>query len=94
MLGDSGRAESFIYIQKTEGKIFQLFWDEELGGFTHNFVDGENKKKMTRYPNIFAILFNYLDLDQQRKAREQVLFNPEVQVIKTLHEIFRASGFM
>jgi len=82
-LGKSQEAE-VLYCQAKQLKvnIFQLFWHDDLGGLIHNHFD-EGVKQLTRYPNIFAMLFGYLTVEQRQQVKEQVLLNSQVQTINT-----------
>lgn len=64
-------------------QIITLFWDNEQGGLVHNRRDGKVNKHLTRYPNIFALLFGYLNPDQAEEVKQKVLLNPAVQPITT-----------
>lgn len=63
--------------------IKEAFWCDEKGGFVHNRVDGKLGEKVTKYPNMFALLYGYLDKGQRDKVKTNVLLNDEVQKIKT-----------
>ncbi|WP_163539910.1 amylo-alpha-1,6-glucosidase [Gracilibacillus sp. YIM 98692] len=64
-------------------KTIDLFWDAEKGGLVHHRYQGELKDKITKYPNMFALMFGYFNDDQKNKVKEQVMLNPDVQAIKT-----------
>jgi hypothetical protein len=64
-------------------KIMDKFWDDEQGGFIQNFFEGELKREITVYPNMFAILFGYLDAEKAEKVKKCVLMNPGIERIKT-----------
>ncbi|UGU15748.1 alpha-rhamnosidase [Sinomicrobium kalidii] len=63
--------------------IFRAFWSEEKQAFLHNRVDGKTTDKITRYTNMFAIFFGYLDEQQEQGVKQNVLLNDEVQQITT-----------
>lgn len=77
-----GRGEEFgRRAEQLKAKIFDLFWDEERGGFIHN-ISPSSQRKLTRYPNIFAALFGMLSPERQKQVT-QVLLDPEIQAITT-----------
>ncbi|MGS2761101.1 family 78 glycoside hydrolase catalytic domain [Sinomicrobium sp. M5D2P9] len=63
--------------------IFRAFWSEEKQAFLHNRVAGKTKDKVTRYTNMFAIFFDYLDGKQKQGVKQNVLLNDDVQQITT-----------
>jgi alpha-L-rhamnosidase len=64
-------------------KIFEFFWDESKGAFIHSRFNGQIRDKITQYPNVFALLFGYLDETQTKIIKTNVLLNDDVQKIKT-----------
>ncbi|QGQ95233.1 alpha-rhamnosidase [Paenibacillus psychroresistens] len=64
-------------------KLFETFWKDDLGGFVHQRHQGVLSTQITKYPNMFAVLYGYLDAAQSEKVRKQVLVNDEIQKIKT-----------
>ena len=69
--------------EKLKKQLLLYFWSEEIGAFAHNRINGELSSDVTRYANIFAILFNYLDDERKEIIKNRVLFNDEVQEITT-----------
>ncbi|MFS0776893.1 amylo-alpha-1,6-glucosidase [Neobacillus sp. 3P2-tot-E-2] len=64
-------------------KIMEIFWDEEQGALVHNRHEGILNHKVTKYPNMFALMFGYLDEVQTESVKQNVMVNPSVQGIKT-----------
>lgn len=64
-------------------QIINLFWNPQAGGLVHNRRDGKLNNHITRYPNIFALLFGYLNKTQLEEVKHKVLLNPMVQPITT-----------
>jgi hypothetical protein len=64
-------------------QIINLFWDSQAGGLAHNRRAGKLSHHITRYPNIFALLFGYLNKTQLAEVKQKVLLNPAVQPITT-----------
>ena len=49
----------------------------------HNRIDGKQSTSVTRYANMFAILFDYLNKDQQNTVKKSVLLNDSIMHIST-----------
>ncbi|WP_058308448.1 alpha-L-rhamnosidase-related protein [Gracilibacillus massiliensis] len=79
--------ENTVSYQKQADQLrestMKLFWDNEQQGLVHQRYQGELQKKMTKYPNIFALLYDYFDEEQKEKVKNHVLMNKDVQSIKT-----------
>lgn len=82
-----GKGDQAQYYQEQADKlkktIMDVFWDEDKGGFVHHRLNGELGEKVTKYPNMFALLYGYLDKDQAEKVKTNVLLNDDIQKIKT-----------
>lgn len=63
--------------------IINRFWSDGKQALLHNVVDGKSDGKVTRYSNIFAILFDYLSPDRQKAVAHSVIDNPQVMRITT-----------
>jgi len=46
-------------------KIFDVFWSEEKNAFVHNRENGILSTDVTRYANMFAILYDYVDAEKK-----------------------------
>ena len=64
-------------------KLIPAFWSDEKKAFVHNRVEGIKQETVTRYTNMFAIFFNYIDKQKQEQIKEHVLLNDRVQKITT-----------
>lgn len=64
-------------------KLFSIYWSNEKNAIVHSRVDGRPTNDITRYANMFAIFFDYLDEDKKQAVKEHVLLNDEVQKITT-----------
>lgn len=64
-------------------KIFANYWDEQKQAFVHSRIDGKPTDHITRYSNMFAIFFDYLNQKQQQGVKKNVLFNSQVPKITT-----------
>lgn len=68
--------------QQTLDSCFRVFWSESLGCFTHGPADAADAV-VTRYPNLFALLFGYLRPEQRDSVIRTVLLSDTVQPITT-----------
>lgn len=66
-----------------KAKIIDVFWSDERNALLHNRVDGELQDDVTRYANMFAIFFDYLDEEKEQAIKQDVLLNDEIQKITT-----------
>ncbi len=66
-----------------KAKLIPAFWSEEKHAFVHSRIDGKQSDAITRYTNMFAIFFGYLDSLKQHGIKEHVLMNDQVQKITT-----------
>ncbi|MBS1660550.1 MAG: sodium/solute symporter [Bacteroidetes bacterium] len=62
-------------------RLFTDFWDAGRQAFVHSRNGGEDR--VTRYTNMFAIFFDYLDAGQREGVRRRVLLNDSIQKITT-----------
>ena len=69
--------------KELKDKIFNYYWNENKQAFVHSVVDGEQSDNVTRYTNMFAIFFDYLNDQQKQGVKSNVLFNDDVQKILT-----------
>ncbi|WP_268223940.1 alpha-L-rhamnosidase-related protein [Sinomicrobium oceani] len=80
-------SEAADYYKKQAGslkeQIFDAFWSADRQAFLHHRVKGKTTDKITRYTNMFAIFFDYLDAAQKQGVKQEVLLNDEVQQITT-----------
>ncbi len=84
LAGDSenvSRYQSMASSLKT--KILNTFWSDEKQALLHNRVEGKLSDDVTRYANMFAIFFEYLDDEKEQAIKEHVLLNDSVQKITT-----------
>lgn len=84
LVGDQHREANYRSLaDELRSKIMQIFWDDQQGGFVHNRYEGKLSAKVTKYPNMFALMFGYLDAAKAESVKQHVMLNPEIQSIKT-----------
>lgn len=64
-------------------KLFTYYWNMQKSAFVHSRVDGKQTENTTRYTNMFAVLFDYLNEQQRAGVKSKVLLNDKVQKITT-----------
>lgn len=82
--GNSADAEKYqkLYTELKE-KLIPTFWNKEKKALVHNCIDGKQSEQITRYSNIFAILYNYLNEEQKQEVKKSVLENKNIMRITT-----------
>ena len=81
MLGlqtDYGRRAADLLV-----KIKETFWDETLQAYLHAIEDGQLNRQVTKFPNMFAILYGLADEEEQKQIMKSVMMNPSVDPITT-----------
>jgi alpha-L-rhamnosidase len=64
-------------------KINDTFWSDERKAFLHNRTNNILSKNVTRYTNMFAILFDYVDAEKKQMIKENVILNDTILKITT-----------
>ncbi|XID90208.1 alpha-rhamnosidase [Paenibacillaceae bacterium WGS1546] len=82
--GDIDAAERYDRLAgELKEKLLDVFWDEEQGGLVHSRVNGKLNRHMTKYANLFAVLFGYLSPERTAIVKREVLTNDRIQPITT-----------
>lgn len=63
-------------------KCFEVFWSEKHHAFTHHPASDPNTI-VTRYANMFALMFGYLNNEQREQVIQNVILNDDVIAITT-----------
>lgn len=66
-----------------KAKLIPTFWNEEKKAMVHNTIEGRQSEQITRYSNIFAVLYNYFNEKQKQEVKYSVLENNNVMKITT-----------
>ncbi|HVU98291.1 MAG TPA: sodium/solute symporter [Puia sp.] len=84
LVNDSTAAEAYRNQSAAlREKFFADFWDPHRQAFVHSRIDGKPGDNITRYTNMFAIFFGYLDSAQTQAVKHNVLLNDSIQEITT-----------
>jgi hypothetical protein len=81
---DDARAATYRRLAADlKAKIIAAFWDPQRQVFIHGRKDGQANPLVTRHPNMFALMFGYLDDAQAAAVRRNVLTSDAVPKITT-----------
>ena len=61
--------------------LLKYFWSEEKGAFIDSYESGKNH--VSRHANLFAVFFDLVDEEKQRKILDNVILNDEIPAITT-----------
>jgi len=64
-------------------KIKAAFWSNEQKAYLHAIEDGVMNPQVTKFPNMFAILYGLSDADEQQAIMQHVMLNPDIPPITT-----------
>ncbi|MBR5350219.1 MAG: hypothetical protein IK124_03170, partial [Prevotella sp.] len=60
-------------------KLKPTFWDDERKAFMHSIEDGQMNTMITKFPNMFAIIYDMVDEKDKKAILEHVMLNKEVE---------------
>ena len=69
--------------ERTLKKVKELFWSEQHHAFLHAIEDGELNKQITKFPNMFAILYNFVSEKEKKQIMQSVMLNKDIPSITT-----------
>lgn len=82
--GNADETEHYSTLaKKLKATFTETFWDENRHAFLHNIEDGELNTIVTKFPNMFAITYNYVDEARKQNILKHVMLNPDVEAITT-----------
>jgi len=64
-------------------KLKPTFWNAERRAFMHAIEDGKMNGQITKFPNMFAIIYGYLSEEEQHTVMQSVMLNTEIEAITT-----------
>ncbi|MCR5151911.1 MAG: alpha-rhamnosidase [Prevotella sp.] len=64
-------------------RIKDIFWDEKLKALLHSIEDGSLNTQITKFPNMMAIIYDFLSPKERIDVLHGVMLNPEVEPITT-----------
>ncbi len=69
--------------QDLRNKIKQTFWDYGKQAYLHAIEDGQMNPHITKFPNMFAILYGLSYEEERKEIMKSVMLNPEIDPITT-----------
>jgi hypothetical protein len=82
--GDTGGAAKYEALaEDLKKKTFAIFWDDTQHALVNNRKNGQLNRQVTRYANMFAMMYGYLDEAKTADVKQHVLLNDSVQKITT-----------
>lgn len=64
-------------------KIDATFWDDEKKAYLHSIENGSMNNMVTKFPNMFAVLFDYVSDERKTDILRHVMLNADVEAITT-----------
>ena len=81
-----GSEKAGYYAQTADKLLVTLkehFWSDDSHAFLHAIEDGQLNRQVTKFPNMFAILYDIASEQQRHDMMEHVMLNPDVPPITT-----------
>ena len=69
--------------EELRNKVRQTFWSYEQKAYYHALEEGVLNQQITKFPNMFAILYGYAYEEQRREIMQSVMLNPAIPPITT-----------
>ncbi len=69
--------------EELRNKIKQTFWDYEQKAYYHAIENGQINKQITKFPNMFAIIYGLAYEEERREIMQSVMLNPHIEPITT-----------
>lgn len=80
---NEGKSRYSSLASSLQAKLIPAFWDGNKQALVHNRINGRQSDAVTRYANMFATFFGYLDKEKQQAIRHSVLLNDDILKITT-----------
>ena len=72
-----------VKAEELRNKIKQTFWSYEQKAYYHAIEDGQMNRQITKFPNMFAILYGLAYEEERREIMKSVMLNPDIPAITT-----------
>ena len=69
--------------EELRNRIKQTFWSYEKKAYLHAIEDGQMNPQITKFPNMFAILYDLSYEEERKEIMQSVMLNPAVDPITT-----------
>lgn len=64
-------------------KVKTLFWNQRQSAFLHAMEDGKMNPQVTKFPNMFAILYDFVTEEEKKQIMQSVMLNKGIPTITT-----------
>ena len=72
-----------IKAEELRNKVRQTFWSYKEKAYLHAIEDGVMNRQITKFPNMFAIIYGYAYEEQRQEIMQSVMLNPNIDPITT-----------
>ena len=72
-----------VKAEELRNKVKQTFWSYEDKAYLHAIEDGVMNRQITKFPNMFAIIYGYAYEEQRQEIMQSVMLNPNIDPITT-----------
>ena len=72
-----------VRAEELRNKIKQTFWSYDLKAYYHAIEEGVLNKQITKFPNMFAILYGLSYQEEQQEIMQSVMLNADIPPITT-----------
>ena len=69
--------------EELRNKIKQTFWSYDTKAYYHAIEEGQMNRQITKFPNMFAILYGLAYEEERREIMQSVMLNPDIPAITT-----------
>ena len=69
--------------EQLRNKIKQTFWNYEQKAYLHAIENGQLNRQITKFPNMFAILYGLAYEEERKEIMQSVMLNPNIDPITT-----------
>ena len=80
---DASASSYRVKAEQLRNKIKQTFWSYEQKAYYHAIEDGKMNRQITKFPNMFAILYGLAYEEERREIMQSVMLNPDIPAITT-----------
>ena len=72
-----------VKAETLRNKIKQTFWSYDQHAYLHAIEDGVQNRQITKFPNMFAILYGLANQEERKEIMQRVMLNPQIDPITT-----------
>ena len=80
---DINKSTYRVKSEELRNKIKQTFWSYEHKAYYHAIEDGIMNRQITKFPNMFAILYGMSYEEERKEIMQSVMLNPDIPAITT-----------